>query len=243
MVLEAVEEEGEEIMNRKIIISIFLIGFFHIMLFFALFLILKLPNEAFGYSTASLMIVTLGVYVYYHVNKISFGKFFIGMIIVYGVLATCVSGSEKWMYSNNQPTIKELCSLVSEASDINAIETPAIYGKVLIWDTETDKLSPAQAKIPKELRAISCRDEITVFLLMKPRQECVGSYSMSNLPAYKQYVEAIIVLWPDKRILGKKEIESLEPYQERAYRNVPEYGDLNRPIAAWISQLPVNEKR
>ena len=118
-------------------------------------------------------------------------------------------------------------------------DTPiSIRGKCLVWDVAKDSRSDAHSMLSGGIEASSSDPQITVFMVLPERNVMVGRYSVSNEPAYRQYMDVCVVYWPEKKAVGMHSVVSKEPRSSRPVENNPEYGDPNEPIAKWISGLP-----
>jgi len=135
----------------------------------------------------------------------------------------------------------DACKSIGESSSIK------VRGKALVWDLGRDTLSDASFAVPRELRPDSSANlfhsladgPTTVFMIVGPaRQIQVGNYSISNSPAYKEYVDVAVAYWPEKAAVGMVSVLSAEPRYIRKVSNLAEYGDPSRPIADWIATLP-----
>jgi len=128
--------------------------------------------------------------------------------------------------------------LIDSCKTVGGSPSIAIKGKALVWDMNSHAVSRAQRRLPSHLRASPSDGEITVFIVIGERQEQVGTYSVSNEPAYRQYVDIAVARWPEKTAVGMSSVVSKEPRASRPVRNQPEYGDPIEAIANWIAAIP-----
>ena len=112
-----------------------------------------------------------------------------------------------------------------------------LRGKALIWDMTKNYRSPAYDQLPDNLKASSSDKVITVLMIQGARSVKVGTYSISGEPAYRNYTDIFVVYWPENKTAGLYSIVSAEPRSSRPVQYNEEYGDPNKPIADWISNL------
>jgi hypothetical protein len=113
----------------------------------------------------------------------------------------------------------------------------AFARKALVWNMHNDTRSGAYGMLPDPIRATDRDRPITVFMVVGERKEKVGTYSISGQPAYRQYVDVAVVLWPDKKPIGFHTVVSREPKLSRPVQDTAEYGDRDEAIANWIMSL------
>jgi hypothetical protein len=131
--------------------------------------------------------------------------------------------------------------IVQGVSDMRDQCRPApdlvLADRVLVWDVASDHRSGAYDALPGALRARAKDRGMTVVLVLGTRTEQVGTYTISQQPGYRQYVDVCLVHWPDRRVLGMHSVVSSEPPSSRIVQARPEYGDPDAPIANWLSGL------
>ena len=131
--------------------------------------------------------------------------------------------------------VKDVRGLISDCRDAGS--NVRIRGKILVWDIRGNKPSGAYTKLPRSLRAESTDKLITVFMVIGKRNEQVGTYSISNQPAYRQYLDIAVAYWPERKPAGFLSVVSAEPPSSRMVKSSPEYGDPNERIARRIESL------
>lgn len=161
--------------------------------------------------------------------------FIVGLIVavVLGLFANWKSTQET---AAQRVIVNDVRGLVEECR--KATGPIAIVGKAFVWDIRSDSPSGASGMLPQSRRASSTDTPITIFMVLGKRDEQVGTYSISNQPAYRQFLDVAVTYWPAKKAVGFHSIVSKEPPSSRTVRHVPEYGDPNEPIAKWIQTLP-----
>ena len=133
--------------------------------------------------------------------------------------------------------VNELSPLIDDCKKIGDVSI-TVYGKCLVWDMAEDCLSDSYIRIPTELRPRFWTRQITLFMVLPPKNQLVGYYSISHQAGYRQYTDVCVATWPEKKPLGMHSIIE-EPSLERAVKSTPEYGDFfDDPIADWIEGLP-----
>jgi len=210
-----------------------------ILMFIAVFTYTGIPEDAFGLCALVWLTLTIIGYVYLSKRAPQFSKavYFVGMLCIYGVLALGILLGDAWTNRANQPLVSALTPLL-EADIPEEEHEIRLHGKALVWDCGANKLSRAHRLLPYAMRTFYPKDNITVFLVMTPRPVAVGSYSISHQNAYRQGVEVLVVLWPEKRVLGRHVVLSADPPSQRVVVDKPEYARLDEPIAKWIMSLP-----
>jgi hypothetical protein len=113
----------------------------------------------------------------------------------------------------------------------------AFAGKALVWNMHNDTRSAAYGMLPDPIRATDRDKRITVFMVVGERREKVGTYSTSGQPAYREYMDVAVVLWPDKKPIGFHTVVSGEPSLSRPVQDSAEYGERDKAIANWIISL------
>lgn len=106
--------------------------------------------------------------------------------------------------------VNEVRPLIEDCKQLG--ERPvSVRGKCLVWDITKNSRSGAHSLLPRKLRATSSDDEMTIFMVLPPREELVGYYSVSGQPAYREYVDVCVVYWPQKKAVGLHSVVSKEP--------------------------------
>src|SRR6266487_2985545 len=68
-------------------------------------------------------------------------------------------------------------------------QVPRRFPKVLVWDVRTNSKSPIDDYLPDRLRMQLGDRQVTVVFIVRRHKKVVGYYSISQEPAYKQYVD------------------------------------------------------
>jgi hypothetical protein len=152
----------------------------------------------------------------------------VGLIVWYGTVSHKETVAQRAI-------VNEVRGLIQDCR--TAGDKVTVTGKALVWDMRSDSRSGAHGMISSSRQAKSTDKPITVFMVMGERNEQVGTYSISHQPAYRQYMDVAVAVWPDKKPVGFHSVVSKEPRSSRPVQQTPEYGDPNEPIARWIDTL------
>ena len=167
------------------------------------------------------------------------------IIAVIAVIAV-VGGLIWWGVASHKETKKqraivdEVRSLIDNCKKIGDTNI-SVRGKCLVWDITKNDRSGVHGMLYNFMKGCSSDNPLTVFMVLPERNVMVGRYSVSNEPAYRQYMDICVVYWPEKKAVGMHSVVSKEPRQSRPVENNPEYGDPNEPIARWINLLPCSK--
>ena len=111
----------------------------------------------------------------------------------------------------------------------------AVKGKVIVWDTTTNRMHAAYDRLPENLRWTG-EGPVTVVTINKYNDEKVGQYSKGTI-GYRSTAEIAVGYYPEKRPAGIISITGAEPPKEIRYKHSPPAsvrGDLSQPVADWI---------
>ena len=158
----------------------------------------------------------------------------VAVLAVIGLIARYATVSHKETVAQ-RAIVNEVKGLIENCRTAGGNIT--IVGKALVWDMRSDSRSGAHGMLSGSRQAKSTDKPITVFMVMGERNEQVGTYSISHQPAYRQYMDVAVAVWPDKKPIGFHSVISKEPRSSRPVQQSPEYGDPDRPIADWIETL------
>jgi hypothetical protein len=163
-------------------------------------------------------------------------------IVIIIVIIAGVGGLIWWGVASHKETkrqraiVEEVRPLIEKCKKIGNTDI-SVRGKCLVWDMATNDRSDVHGMLYNVMKGSSSDNPLTVFMVLPERNVMVGRYSVSDEPAYRQYMDICVVYWPEKKPVGMHSIVSKEPRSSRPVENNPEYGDPNAPIAKWINLL------
>ena len=170
-------------------------------------------------------------------------------ITLIGIIFAVWRGISKYQESELQQMIgEEIFPQLEDHKSFTSSDHIVIRGKVLVWDLDSNSRSNINNKLPKQLRPLSSKDILTVFLVSEKNVH-VGYYSVSGKPAYRQDAYVDVVYWPSKESVGSHYIKGGDPEQVRTPPPWPfhkfigaGYGDCTKAVANWIKGLPIENK-
>jgi hypothetical protein len=116
----------------------------------------------------------------------------------------------------------------------------------LVYPASDATPHPAEALLKDHVRFRFEPGPVTVYLVSESRRQQVGTYSVSNQPAYREWVDVYVVQFDGLEVpgqpIGCHEVVSLDPRSSRPVQNTPEFGDPTPPLAAWIASQPANPR-
>ena len=106
-------------------------------------------------------------------------------------------------------------------------------GKILVWDLDSRQtVSTNWFDIFQEMDPSPPDVPVTVFLISKESQQ-VGTYSISRMPGYVEWLEVYVVQFRNFNDSGTAvamhQLRSLDPATERPVSDSPEYGSFSHP--------------
>jgi hypothetical protein len=132
-------------------------------------------------------------------------------------------------------------------------DSPAVPGKIVVWDMTKNRLSDAHYLLPASLRATAQDQAMTVFLLSNIESRQVDTYYKvgeasvrgpgTGWGAYRDTATLAVVTWPGPRLVGWHSVVGDAPAKKIslhwgvAYAS-DQHGALSQPIAQWIRMLP-----
>ena len=141
------------------------------------------------------------------------------------------------MQAFEKQVISTVGPLCGSCETVEKRSTFPIDRKVLIWDMRNGWRSEAQKRLRKDLRASESDKSLIVFMIVHKREEQVGTYSVSGMPAYRQFIDLCVAIWPEQEAIGMFSIVSEKPRRSRPVSHFPEYGETNDPIANGVENL------
>jgi len=184
-------------------------------------------------------------------NRYPAALFLLLAVLCAGLFLLGISAFKESVFRRIVHEVRPLSSMPHDAQVGGQI---VIRGKALVWDLDTDALSPAETHLPFALRACLLSRTVTIFLLMPGgRYEKVGVYERSHASAYRQTVDVCALYWPEKKVAGWSSIAAEPPPVKEVYvprsgpgygteSKKPEYGDVEKQAAAWIRTLLVENR-
>ena len=151
------------------------------------------------------------------------------LIISILLLSACgKSTSEK-----AKTVLDEMSSTLTQCKNQESIP---VRGKVIVWDSTTNKMHAAYDRIPENLRWTG-DGPVTVVSIVRYNDEKVGTYGKGTI-GYRSTAELAVGYYPEKRPGGIVSIRGNNPPQEIRYKHSPPpfvRGDLSQPIADWVN--------
>lgn len=159
-----------------------------------------------------------------------------------------------------QAIVKEVVPIINSCR--TAGDNIEIVGKALVWDLTRNKDLDSQrewfeggwagGRLENSRDATSSDKQITVFIIVRKREEAVGFYTGgSGETAYRKYADIAVVLWPDMRPIGFHVVVSEPPQTKYIHRSrnlnngITESQDYSsvyyseKDIAEWINGLHI----
>ena len=163
-------------------------------------------------------------------------KVLVGVLVVAGVVLITIFLVER--AAREREVERALIAQVSRlAGDCEGAALIPSERKILVWDTAENKMSAVQSRLSDTVQGSASDPLLTIVMVLPERREQVGTYSVSNAPAYRVYVDVCVVLWPERRTVGQASAVSEEPPSSRVVQDGPEYGDPTEHLAELIESL------
>jgi hypothetical protein len=144
-------------------------------------------------------------------------------------------------YSRFVALVEEVRPLLEQAVPADEQRPPALRDKVLVWDLEARSWRDLKAGVPADLLARSADEPLTLVCVTAIRRDKTTTYNTGEI-GYRQTATVKLVHWPEKKFVGSFTVQGQEPpwiaFVPSEKKGQPVLGDLDKPLASWITSLP-----